>query len=67
MPVSKQKLMLHYRLSVNLENTCLKYDGGCVDNIKRRLLPKPEILQIQRQPARCSRQPTVNALLFDAY
>lgn len=67
LPLSKQRLMLHYRQSVNMVNVCLKYDGWCVDNIKRRPLPKPEILHIQRQPAWCSRQPAADALLLDAY
>lgn len=67
LPLSKQRLMLHYRQSVNMVNVCLKYDGWWVDNIKRQSLPKPEILHIQRQPAWCSRQPTADALLLDAY
>ena len=38
--------------SISQLGKCLfKYDGRCVDNIKRRPLPKPEILHIQRQPA----------------
>lgn len=67
LPLSKQGLMLHHCKSVSLVNIPLKYDGWYVDNIKSRPLPKPEILHIQRQPVRCSRQPTADALLLDAY
>lgn len=65
LPLSKQRLMLHYYQSVNLVlNVCLKYDGWCLDHIKRRSLPKPEILHIQRQKAWCSRQPTPCCLML---
>lgn len=35
----------------HLGERLFKYDGWCVDNIKRQLLPKPEILHIQGERA----------------
>ena len=67
LPQSKHKLILHYRQSVISFKCWFKYDGWCLDNIKRRPLPKPEILHIQRQRVWCSRQQTAAALLLDAY
>lgn len=67
LPLSKHKLILHYRQSVISFKCWFKYDGWCLDNIKRRPLPKPEILHIQRQRVWCSRQQTAAALLLDAY
>lgn len=67
LPLSKQKLMLHYRQSVNLESVCLKHDGWSVADIKRQALPKPEILRSQRQTVWSFRQPAADVPALDAY